>query len=62
MDAYEAPLPERVWGGRPWLSACCGGCCLGYIVLLLILFFLARWLIGSGHLPTVEDIRAILSL
>jgi len=62
MDAYETPIPEHVWGGKPWLTACCGGSCLGFIVFILIFIFIIRWLIGTEYLPRAEDIQSFLRL
>lgn len=62
MDAYEAPIPHRLWSGRSWLTACCGGCFLGFVVFILAGIFFIRWLIHTNYVPGTEDIQSFFHL
>lgn len=62
METYEAPIPERAWGGRPWIATCCGGCCLVYVVVMIGLFFLIKRLVGFEQLPSVADVVNLFTL
>lgn len=34
------PLPLESWTGRAWWYGCCGGCCLGFSLLVAVMLFL----------------------
>ncbi|MCK9360987.1 hypothetical protein M0Q28_02035 [Patescibacteria group bacterium] len=43
-----SPLPDRAWNGRSWWFSCCSGCCLGFLLILGIVFLVGGWSAKSG--------------
>lgn len=59
MQQTAQGIPERAWGGRSWITACCGGCCLGLVVVFLLFLLVFKWVITIGGVPIEDSARAV---
>jgi len=55
--AEKGPDPDEVAEGRPWWKVCCGGCCIGIVVLFIVVPLVLHALFRSGpkHVEKIPE-------